>query len=331
MKALWRLLFALFLISPGLLSQEPRLEEARQLLEDGRAEDALGVLEQLLRQQPNDAAALFLRSTARFLTGETAPGRHDLERSLALDPNQRQGWLNLAGLEIMEKEYDAALAALQNAEKLDPTASDNHLNLGAVHLLRGELDLARKRFDLYIRRERSADAFYLVAINYDGSGYGKLALAHLEKAIEMDEKLRVEAANDKRFLQRFEDPDFVALVTTDQQRLPADSHKAAQTFGNLPYRADGVLLKAVLQTLQTSGRPLDHRVEVQEGWALMWSDARIKIRQLPSGLGRVEITAPAERFTAESWSRYTESIFQEISARLLVLEVKEIKRNSGGK
>ncbi len=330
MKAVPTLLLAVLFLSSALLAEEPRLEQASQLFDSGRTQEALAVLEPLLREHPDHPAALMLRSTLRFVTGDTSAGRKDLERSLTLDASQRQGWLNLAGLEIAEKHHDAALEALLTAEKLDPSAADNHLNLGAVRLLLGDLDDARQRFDTYLRQQRSAEAFYLVAVNYDGSGYRKLALAHLQRAIEMDERLRVQAANDERFPERAEDPDFLALVTTDNHRLALDSHKAARTFGTLPYRADGILLKAVLQTLQISGRPLDPRVQVQADWALMWSDARVKIRQLADGRGRVEMTAPADRFTPEDWAAYTESFFEEISARLLVLGVKEIKRKSGG-
>ncbi len=315
------------LLPLSLLSQEPQLDQARQLLDAGRIQEALSVLEPLMRQHPDQATALMLRSTAYLMAGNNSAGRQDLEHSLAVDPRQRQGWLNLAGLEIVEKNYDAALAALQKAEKLDPSATDNGLNLGAVHLLRGDLDSARQRFDLYLRQERSAEAFYVVAINYDGSGYRKLALAHLQRAIGLDERMRVQAANDKSFSHRFDDQEFVTLVTTDVHRLATDSHRAARTFGKLPYRRDGILLKAVLQTLQLSGRPLDPRVEVQSEWALMWSDARLKIRQLPEGLGRVEMTAPAKRFTPEAWKLYTEKFYQEVAARLLVLEVKQNKES----
>ena len=78
------------------------------------------------------------------------PGEQDLRRSLELDPRQRQGWLNLAALELVSVRYDAAYQAFLRAEALDPKAPDNDVNIGAALLFLGKLEEASGRFERYL-------------------------------------------------------------------------------------------------------------------------------------------------------------------------------------
>ena len=94
---------------------EDTMARVRALLDAGQAEEALKVVEPLARGRNPQPEALLLRSSARILLGEVEPARKDLERALQLDPALRQGWLNLAGLEIAAKRYDAALTHLERA------------------------------------------------------------------------------------------------------------------------------------------------------------------------------------------------------------------------
>ena len=117
-----------------------QLDKVQELLDAQRISEAMRLLNDVIDRNPKNARAFLLRSTARFLEGKTTKGRKDLDRALALDPNQRQAWLNRAGLDLTEQNYDAAFEALQRAQEIDPTAPENELNLGAVLLLRGDIE-----------------------------------------------------------------------------------------------------------------------------------------------------------------------------------------------
>jgi tetratricopeptide (TPR) repeat protein len=303
---------------------DPALATVQELLDGGRATEALARLEPLLRAQPRHPQALLLRSTAHFMNGDLARGAADLEQALALDPGLRQGWLNLAGLRIAEKRYDDAYAAMRKAQELAPQATENDLNLGAVELLRGRVAEASTHFQAYLGRHAgSADASYLVATNYAMAGYAALATQHLTRAIELDERSRLRARTDANFATLAGQPAFERLLTTDSYRPPAGSYHARRVFqGGAQGGAQGggeistdLLLQATLDALQLGKHPFDPQVEVTPGWALVWGEMRVKVARSPQG-GVVELSAPAQRFTPAEWQERSEKLLREIATRL---------------
>jgi tetratricopeptide (TPR) repeat protein len=302
---------------PAAPDRAAALATAQELVDAERPEEALALLEPLLKKDPADAQALLLRSTARFMLGEIDAGRADLERALQLDPNQRRAWLNRAALDLAGKDYGAALEAFRRAEALDPRAPDNDLNIGAVLLLQGELRPASERFARYLEANpRSADAFYLVATNYAVAGYEALAIEHLRRAVDLDELARLRARTDPNFADLEDNPRFAGLLNVDTYRPPEGAYTAAQTF-DVPYDPEaGALLDAVVYTLQLAGRPFDPRVEVTDAWAVVRGDLRVKISNTLGNRGLVQVSAPAEAFTPAEWRARTEELFRGIQVRL---------------
>ncbi len=300
-----------------LAAQPPEaLARAQRLIDAGRAEEAIALLKPLAERAQPDAAALLLRSTARLMLGESAAGRRDLERALQLDPSQRPGWLTLAGLEIAEKRYDAALGALERARQLDPSAADNELNLGAVLLLQGKLEPASERFARYVQvNPQSASAYYLVATNYAMAGYHALAIQHLRRAIELEERSRLRARTDPNFADLESSRAFQQLLLSDPYVPPPGALRAAQLYA-VPYDTGGKLLDAVIAALLTLQQPFDPRVEVTPEWALIWGEFRIKLSPGAGGKGLVEVTAPAGSLDAARWKQRTDRLFREILVRL---------------
>ena len=298
-------------------SRDETLTQARELLAAERPEEAMQMLDHLLAQRPKDPEALLLRSNARFMIGETAGGAADLDRALALDPTLRQAWLNRAAFDLSEGRFEAALRALVKARDLAPEEPDNDLNIGAVLLLQGKLDDARGSFANYLRRNPdSAESYYLVATNYAMAGEADLAVEHLGEAIRRDERVRLRARTDANFADLALLPEFQALLDTDRYRPPPGAWTASRVF-QAPYRgSEGPLLKAVLDTLQLTGRAFDRRIEVTPAWALIWSDLRIKVSDTDDGQGRVELVAPATAYGAEGWRRESEELFGQINVRL---------------
>ena len=264
------------------------------------------------------------------MLGNQDDGRADLDRSLELDPGQRQAWLNRAGLDIAEQDYDGALEALEQARRLDPSAEDNHLNLGAVLLLQGKIGDATSHFERYLDLAGNrADAYFLVAKNYAGRGYARLAVENLRRAVELDERYRLLARTDSAFGPIAESPELRELLETDSYAPPAGARRALQSFDAAYDGGDGPLLSAVLAALRTLGEPFDPRVEVAPEWAVIHGQRmRIKISQAAgsangaagaaSASSSVEASAAADAFDAEAWSKRTDQLFREI--RILLAE-----------
>ena len=271
------------------------IARAAELIDAGKPTEAIKILDERL-QRGEEARALFLRSTARFLLGEMQTGEQDLRRSLELDPNHRQGWLNLAALELVSVRYDAAYRAFLQAEALDPAAADNDVNLGAALLFLGKLEEASKRFEHYLAAQpNSGDAFYLVATNYAAAGYSALALRYLTDAIRRDEKTRLRARTDRNFAQIASTPDYQRLLAADLYVFAPGALLAKEAI-EAPYsETDTRVVNAVLDALGALRIPHDRRVELTPEWALVWADVRIKIVRQGAEQSVLEISAPRSR------------------------------------
>ena len=306
--------------APGALPVSGPLAAAQQAVDAGDSERALALLAPILQREPANAGALLLRSTARCIGGDLDLCRADLDRALELDPSLRQGWLNRAGLAIADKRYDDAITALTQAEKLDPGASDNAINLGAVYLLQGKLEPASREFERHlVANARSADAYYLVATNFALAGYSAFAAQNLGRAIELDERSRVRARSDANFAELASTRPFQVLLTSDTFVPPAGSASASRMYRS-PYKgADSPLLVAVLNALQIAGTPMDPKVEVTDDWALLWSDVRIKIARRSDQETAVELSAAPGKFSAEAWDRRSRELYESIERELLKL------------
>ena len=292
---------------------DPALREVQALIDKGDAERALARLDAVAGGRPSPEA-LLLRGTARIMLGELKAGAADLEKAVERDPTLRQGWLNLAGLEIAEGKYDQALGLLQKAHDLDPSAPDSHLNLGAVKVLLGQRVEARDHFDRYLELEGgSAEAHYLVAANYALAGLDHLVVETLGEAIRLDEHMRLRARRDERFLA-LDSLDYRVLLNTDVYTPPDGHHTAAAAFRERYDRGSNRLLYAVLDGLRQIGVSYEPEVESNARWALVWSDTgmRIKVFTQDSGTGVVSASAAPEAFTSGEWQRLTHELFRTI-------------------
>lgn len=309
------------------------LDRAQQLLDAGQPEEALALLDPLPGDRTAKARALLLRSTAELMLGRQDAGRADLDRSIELDPSQRQAWLNRAGVDIADQHYDAALDALKHAQKLDPNAEDNDLNLGAVLLLQGKIREATSHFDRYLEvASNHAEAAYLMAKNYAGRGYARPAVENLRRAVDQDERYRLLARTDPAFAPISDSPEMGTLLETDSYTPPAGAHRAAERFAAAYDGGDGPLLSAVLTALREIGERFDPRVEVAPGWAVIHGTRmRIKLSDTagasPQGgagqaagegtvQGRVEISAAADAFEPQEWTERTDRLFREVRITL---------------
>lgn len=296
---------------------DPRLRPVQEQLDQGDADKALELLAQVMKKAKPSAEALLLRSTALIMSGDTASGFTDLERALKIDPALRQGWLNLAGLEIAEGHYDAAYDALLKAQELDPDDPDNHLNLGAVMVLQGKADDASAHFDRYLAAHPdSAESYYLVASNYALGGYEGEAVENLRRAVKLDERMRIRARSDDRFLG-LESEEYHKLLTTDVYQPPPGAYTAAAAFEKPYRRREPDLVYAVLDALKAESIEYDPTVEANDDWALIWTPRmRIKLFTQSNGTGVVKLFAAAEGFTTDQWQERSQTLFRTIYEKL---------------
>lgn len=315
---LFSLLIGLALLLQPASDSAVALATAEELLDANQPGPAAQLLDGVLVREPGNAKAFLLRSTARFLLGTIDEGEADLRRSLELDPLLRQGWINLGALHLSRRDYDAALEGFLRAQRLDPQAADNAINLGAVLLLLDRLEEASTQFEEHIRNEGgSDDAYYLVSTNYAMAGYSALALRHLAEAIQANEKVRLRVRTDANFVDLARTDEFRQLMQRDDF-VPAPGSYITRHEFNVPYaETDTRLLNATLDALAALRIPHDRRVESTARWTLIWADIRIKIFRDPAtGRGIVEASSPAASFNPQTWRQRNDALFDAITQAL---------------
>lgn len=299
-----------------------QLSQAQELVDSGRSSSALVLLDEMLAKGPKDGRVLLLRSTARIMEGDISGGVTDLHQAVKVDPRLRQAWLNLAGLEIAQRRFEEAYTALLEAQKLDPSAEDNDLNLGAVLVLRGRVGEGKQHFDRYLDQRRGdAEAHYLVAANYALAGVQSEAVAQLREAIQLNERFRLRARTDERFVG-LDAEAYRQLLTTDLYQPPSNAHQASTAYKQGFDASDNKLLYAVLGALKKRKIPYDPNVEANEVWALVWAEnLRIKVSSQSNGTGLVSLSADEESFSPEEWEKTTQQLFRTIYDLLELADV----------
>jgi tetratricopeptide (TPR) repeat protein len=133
--------------------REARLGYARALVATGRCEEAVGQLDRLLHEDPNDLATWRTRAEAQRKLGRTPDLLYSLKAILLLDPRDREALLEKGRLHLRAGETAEALATLRpilegpNSEGEDPqlllTVADLAGDLGDLALAERGFELAR--------------------------------------------------------------------------------------------------------------------------------------------------------------------------------------------
>ena len=165
----------------------PRHLLAEVYLRSGRADDVLAILAPMLGPKSGDATALSLAARAQLMSGDVLAADANFARALKLSPEDKrirtaaamsqigrgQSQTAFAELEAIAKqdsgtgtdlalisarlgrrEFDAALKAVDSlATKLPTQALPDHLR-GRIAMSQGNLDIARRQFELALEKER---------------------------------------------------------------------------------------------------------------------------------------------------------------------------------
>lgn len=109
---------------------QPSSNEARALSQAGRISEAEAVCRDVLRRNPNDAAALRVLLDI-FSTRQNIAGQLEiLERLLGLEPENAAVACNLGSLLLGEERHDDAARLSARALQIDPSMAEAHNNLG---------------------------------------------------------------------------------------------------------------------------------------------------------------------------------------------------------
>lgn len=108
--------------------------------DDKRLELAAQLIEQLLRDEPNDAEAWHLRGIVAVKQENYSHAAESFKRALAIEPNYAMGHYSLGDLYSRQRNIDGAISCFQKAAFLQPDFAEAHCALGNLYS-------AHQRFD----------------------------------------------------------------------------------------------------------------------------------------------------------------------------------------
>jgi tetratricopeptide (TPR) repeat protein len=168
---------------------QPRIDEALALLNNGRIEEAEGLMAEVLRDHPRSDEAHLTMGKVLIRAGAPDEAQKALRRAIELNPDLVSGYFLLAGAQMLRHDYDAARGNYLRTIELKPTHALAHLNLGNCLLKQGKRAKALGAFRDAVRHGPDLAAAHLelgALLLQDGEAAE--ALPHLETAVRLDGK-----------------------------------------------------------------------------------------------------------------------------------------------
>ncbi len=120
-----------------------QIERARQLLAQGKGEEALKILQGEIQLEPKDIRPYLLASRTLLVLGRPEEALQEAQRALELAPDDPDAVYQLGTVKLALKDLDAAEVDLRHALELDPDHVPALNDLAVLLLVKGQRDEAR--------------------------------------------------------------------------------------------------------------------------------------------------------------------------------------------
>jgi tetratricopeptide (TPR) repeat protein len=173
-------------VSTNLLPDDVRKGRAKDLLSQGRLEDARELLAELCRDDQHDIETWFLYSAANAHLGRFVDVIVACRKALELDPQYLPALNSLASAHAALGQHAEAAAEFNKLLRLAPDNPAVLNNYGHALALLGRTDEARAVLEGAVRIQPFyAEARYNLAILLEQTGFPDEALREYEKAAEL--------------------------------------------------------------------------------------------------------------------------------------------------
>ncbi len=169
------------------LGLQPRLQTTMRLADQGRVDDALALIDQVLEDHPASDEAHLTRARVLIRAHRFAETEKELGRALTLNPNLVDGHFLLGSVLLMRKDYDAAERSYLRAIALKPTHGLALYNLGECRLKQSKRAGALEAFRDAVRAhpDMAAAQLRLGELLLEDGAVAE-ATTHLQEAVRLD-------------------------------------------------------------------------------------------------------------------------------------------------
>ena len=160
-----------FVLPGEALAHDAQLKQAEVLLEDGERDQAIDALTKVIRQNPQEARAYYLRASIHQRNGDKEKAIADLSEAVRLDPKGLRDYLQRGWAYGRTRDLDRAIARLTDAMDLEPRRGVRCQSMRACFLLlKRDFDGAIADLDVVLRSQPKSFA-----------DHAKRAFAYFEK------------------------------------------------------------------------------------------------------------------------------------------------------
>lgn len=174
---------------------QDELKRATELLSAGQLDQAILILRNITREEPNNPDAQLLLGTALALVPQRTQAIEALQKAIELRPSFAPAYVVLGTTLARFVELEAAERMFEKALALDPQIVDAHVSLGLLLAQRKQLVSARGHFQQAIK----------LAGNTPAAGYAHYLLAQVLAGERNFEQALIEIENAIRLLPDFSD------------------------------------------------------------------------------------------------------------------------------
>jgi len=173
-------------IKRTILSQEPSLQDAFALHQEGRLDSAETQYRKILASHPRQTDALNLLATLCQQRGDFRQAITLLQKAVSLQPGRADYYSNLGSAERSVGELDKAITSFHKALALQPGHLESLFNLGLSHLELGNFVPAAASFQRIIQTKPTfIPAHEMLAQSLIGQGLLPEALACLHEIVQL--------------------------------------------------------------------------------------------------------------------------------------------------
>jgi len=149
--------------APSAPPRDPMAEAARAL-DEGKPQEAIATLKEVLAQNPDNYGVWFNLGVAYGMAGQEADAVTAFRKVLTLEPKLYEAQLNLSQILLHQKKYTEAIDLLTQAVAQKPQAIPPQILLGKALLAAGRPGDAEARFQAVTALDgKQSEAFLLLA------------------------------------------------------------------------------------------------------------------------------------------------------------------------
>jgi len=175
--------------SPSSAHCQREIVRATKLVEAGANDQAIAILREVLREEPENGDAHLLLGSTLTLASERSEALKELQRAVELQPSSALAHFTLGTAQARLGDPEAASQSFEKTLQLDSTFAEAHVSLGMIlgqqHELTGASEHLTQAIQIYGKTASAAKAHYLLAQILIDQNEPEKALRELDAAISL--------------------------------------------------------------------------------------------------------------------------------------------------